>query len=67
MTTNKNPYTVTAPTSPGAQPVEQPACSLIIARRMASLYRHRRDLSYQDVAIRMSGNGRLVEYAGPAR
>jgi hypothetical protein len=59
-------YAVTAPKTPGATPSSQPAATLADARRIARTFRDRRDLAGQDVRIEHS-DGRLVEYAGPAR
>ena len=62
-------YRVVAPATPGAPPT--PATSagssrLAEARRIARCFRHRRDLTYQDVRI-VRADGSLVEYAGPMR
>jgi hypothetical protein len=59
-------YLVTAPQTPGARPSSQPAATLARARRIAKTFRDRRDLNGQDVRIERE-DGRLVEYAGPAR
>lgn len=59
-------YVVTAPKTPGATPSGQPAATLAEARKIAATYLDRRDLRGQDVRIERP-DGRLVEYAGPAR
>lgn len=59
-------YTIETRPTPGSTPTTvATAKTLREARRIASQYDSRRDLTYQDVAIRRGG--KIVEYAGPAR
>jgi hypothetical protein len=64
-------YIVSVPVTPGAAPSNIPCVSIASARKIAASYSHRRDLTYQDVVIRLlprnGGPARLVEYAGPSR
>ncbi len=59
-------YNVSAPQTPGAAPSDHPAATLAEARKIAKTFVGRRDLTGQDVRIE-TGDGQLVEYAGPAR
>lgn len=60
-------YTVTAPSTPGAQPMEHFFATLREARDMARSYADRKDLRWQDVSIhfRVAGAYRFLQYAGP--
>jgi len=60
-------YQINTRSIPGAQMTTQGRTSALRdARRIASEYRDRRDLTWQDVRIERT-DGSLVEYAGPAR
>jgi hypothetical protein len=37
------------------------------AREIAARYESRRDLTYQDVTIRLAATGKTIERCGPAR
>jgi hypothetical protein len=65
-TMSKSKYFVAVPESPGSVATRLPASTLADARRIARRYRERRDLKGQDVRIERA-DGRLLEYAGPAR
>lgn len=43
------------------------ASNILEARKIAKTFAGRKDLTFQDVMIRDSSNGELVEYAGPSR
>lgn len=59
-------YTIETRPTPGASlTVVASTKTIREARRIAGQYDDRRDLTYQDVMIRR--DGKLVEYAGPAR
>lgn len=59
-------YTIETRPTPGSTTTTVGTAKTIReARRIARQYDSRRDLTYQDVAIRRGG--KIVEYAGPSR
>lgn len=68
MATTQPKLTVWAPRVPGAAASVVGACDTIAeARQIAADFRHRADLTYQDVFVRLGRDGKIVERCGPAR
>lgn len=60
--------TVWAPRTPGAEPsIIGQAGTVAAARTIARQFKNRRDLTYQDVVIRLGRDGRIIERCGPCR
>ena len=60
--------TVWAPRVPGAEPSVVGECETVAeAREVAKGYAHRKDLTRQDVVIRLGRDGKIIERCGPCR
>lgn len=67
-TTTKSKLCVWAPRTAGVAPSIVGQCDTMAeAREIAARYESRRDLTYQDVTIRLAATGKTIERCGPAR
>jgi hypothetical protein len=68
MATTTAKLSVWAPTHPGHSAVIVGECDTMAeARQIAERFGHRRDLSYQDVFVRLGRDGKIIERCGPCR